>query len=234
MEEQSAESTASAPEVIPPPPSCRWYQFSVRTLLLSITAISIALAIQVAFVVVPARKYREAIAWVDRLGGRKHFVYLRPPLYSRNLTILDLSHTEVTDDALFHLDALRYMSFLDLNHTPVNGVGLRSCDQPSLTGLDLDHTNVDDRGLAHLPSSVGLTFLDLSHTKITDAGLAHLADFGELRCLDLNGTAITDSGVRHLKALASIQALDLGDTGVTEAGIAALKAALPNCRINGP
>ncbi len=68
-----------------------------------------------------------------------------------NLSVLDLSSTQVTDAGLAHLKGLTNLFF-----------------------LSLDSTQVTDAGLAHLKGLTNLSFLSLHGTPVTDARLKEL------------------------------------------------------------
>ncbi len=143
------------------------------------------------------------------------------------LSSLDLSFTDVTDDGLAHLKELT-----------------------SLSELDLMHTRITDSGLAHLKGLSNLSCLRLGDgfiaaglrveeslkplfdlPPITDAGLAHLEGLTNLAELDLSGTEMTDAGLVHLKTLANLRIIDLRGTRVTDAGAKELQRALPRLKI---
>jgi len=75
--------------------------------------------------------------------------------------------------------------------------------------------------------------LDLYRTNITDAGLEHVKGLKHLRYLNLHWQKkVTDAGLEHLKGLESLQHLDLRGTKVTDGGVENLQRALPNCKID--
>jgi hypothetical protein len=86
-----------------------------------------------------------------------------------------------------------------------------------------------DADLVRLGSLTNLKSLELRNTEIGDAGLANLEGMTRLRALDLSETRVTDAGLVHLKRLTTLTWLDLRRTNVTDAGRAELERALPNC-----
>lgn len=127
----------------------------------------------------------------------------------RNLRLLYVSGTGVTDEGLRNLGRLTSLEGLHLGKTDIRGKGLAHLGcVASLRWLFLNSTPIDD---AHLPQVVrfkGLKVLDLSYSGITDRGLACLAGLGELECLYLHGLygkAITERGLESLAALGTLQ-----------------------------
>ena len=88
---------------------------------------------------------------------------------------------------------------------------------------------VTDADLVHLRALPKLKTLVLRAPGISDAGLANLEELTGLRGLDLSGTSITDAGLVHIKGLTSLTWLDIRSTKVTDAGRAELQEALPGC-----
>lgn len=112
---------------------------------------------------------------------------------------LDLSRTQVTDDAMAQVAKLDH-----------------------LTHLSLAGTNVTDAGLKNLTSQTGLTHLDLRGTKVTDAGLVHLAALINLTHLYLKDTQVTGNDVAFLTHLNQLTHLYLTDGQVTDELLGAL------------
>jgi len=102
--------------------------------------------------------------------GVEHIAYIS------NLTRLSLEQCgQLTDACIPAVAKLRELSALDLGHTNIGDSGLESLVAlPKLTSLTVRSTRVTDVGLAHLQAMKSLTFLDLSNTKVTPAGVAAL------------------------------------------------------------
>jgi len=137
----------------------------------------------------------KAIAALSRLGG-----LVRGP----SGTNVMLNKTQITDDQLVYLKAVK---------EPV--------------ALYLGDTKVTNAGLVHLKGLTKLEALHLHGTKITGAGLVHLEGLTKLEYLNLNGTKITDAGLVHLEGLTKLEGLNLQRTKVTDAGVKNLLRALP-------
>ena len=206
-------------------PKRRWFQFSLRSLLLAVLVISLPLA-WIGHKLNQLLRRNEAVSLIRQSGGTddydgygKHFLTEETPslpwlerlVGSQVLAQpkdVDLAGTSVTDAELAKLANLEGVEMLDLAATPIS-----------------------DAGLAHLARLRGLRCLALCNTKITDNGLKHLTDFAQLQRLNLEGTLITDAGLVHLKRLTKLEFLWLANTNVTQDAIADLQEALPDTHI---
>ena len=195
-------------------PRLRWFQYSLRSLLLVMLLASIAMS-WVAVRMQKARKQKEAVEEIKKSRG---WVEYHPgPAWLRNLlgedcfaTVVHVSlHSQITDAGfLKHLKGLTQLQQLDLNGTPVT-----------------------DASLEHLKGLTQLQQLDLGGAQVTDAGLEHLKGLTQLQTLELAWTHVTDAGLEHLKGLTQLRTLDLNYTKVTDEGLKKLQQALPNCKI---
>ena len=162
-----------------PKPKLRWYQFSLRTLLL----FTLVAAILFGFLgreLQQARDEKEAAeklvelgAGIDDWPGWQEIVFGRdyPPI-----TEVNLHGVQDIDAALAHIQRLEHLAHL--------GFG---------------GTNVTDANLEKLRGLTGIESLDLDGTKVTDAGLEHLKGLTKLGRLYLSDTKVTDEGVKKLK-----------------------------------
>ncbi|MGH7134315.1 MAG: hypothetical protein ACREHD_01160, partial [Pirellulales bacterium] len=98
-------------------PKRRWVQFSLRTGILLVTLLCVALSLWV----VPAERQRRAVAAIEGLGGQFEYVeneapretflvtFLRrwlPPDYFNEVELVALDDSQVTDAGLAHLQGL--------------------------------------------------------------------------------------------------------------------------------
>src|SRR5205823_1776920 len=98
-------------------PKHRWYQFSLRTLLITMVVLSAAMAVGLRWVA-PAQRQRAVVRWVEKVGGE---VYYRavpvdearivkklrdwlPRDYFDEIDTVNLVRTQVTDADLVHLE----------------------------------------------------------------------------------------------------------------------------------
>ena len=215
----------------PPKHKRRWFQFSLRTLLIFTVVCAIGFALVAKKI---ERKHQElaAVNAIRKLGGYAYYDYqvgadgkiaprnepsgapwLRKLLgesFFNEVQIVSLPPgPEVTDAALEGLKELKQLRFISLRDT-----------------------RVSDAGLASLKGLTQLNGLNLSRTKVSGAGLENLSGLPQLQSLELEGTNISDAGVAALKGLTQLQWLYLSGTNVTDADFSELKKSLPNCSIS--
>jgi hypothetical protein len=211
----------------------RWYQFSLRTLLIVVTAASIPFGLVARELHIRRRQEevrarfleQELVVGVNRRG---EVVIAGAHRWRANCFL--------SDEHLVHLEQCKHLKYLDISSSFVTDEGLAHiAGLKALEGLFLDYTDVTDRGLQHLEGLTNLRRLFLDHTQVTDAGLKRLGGMHKLRWLQLEGTLVTDRGLEHLKRLQSLEFLSLEGTKVTEEGAKSLRKVLPNCEIGqGP
>jgi hypothetical protein len=174
----------------------------------------------------------------------------------RQVQLINLDHSLVTDGDLVHLRPLRCLRTLYLWGTNVGDAGIgniadlaeirilglqrslitdagveRLRGLKNLVTLNLAETRVTDKCVPDLAGLRKLAQLDLSYTQVTDVGLVHLRGLTQLRELHLDGTQVSDAGLTHLQGLTQLQWLYFRCTQVTDAGVAELQKALQNCQI---
>lgn len=170
-----------------------------------------------------------------------------------SLKELDLSETDITDNALKSLAASKSLEFIDLSKTEITGKGLALlagmpnlktlwldgttitnadlpllAELPALESLHLSDTWITDEGLYHL-KGIALTNLVLVRTSITDKGLRALTDQTQLWYLSLYDTAVTDAGLDSLRDVPALKQIGVNGTRVTEQGVQLFREAKPNC-----
>ncbi len=236
-------------------PKRRWYQFSLRTLLIATAMVAVACSLVVRKLD-RKRREREVVQSFLALDTSHPVVlynfqsdpetgpFAEPygPAWLRGLlgddffsevTGVMLSNTSADDGALCHVDRLTELRCVDLADTKITDAALlRLAHLPHLEVLYLNGTQIDDVGLAQLAEMKSLKTLNLAETKVTDAGLVTIGQLGQLQILDLRGTAITDAGISHLRRLTRLTALSLLSTKTTDEGVRKLQRALPNCSID--
>ena len=222
----------------------RWYQFSLRTLLLFVTFTAI-LCSWLGVKIKQARKQREAAEALQKLGmvvlydyQQNAFMQNDPnpqssmPSWLKNLLgedifinvidvgVRDDKPNHITDAGLVHVKALFKVEYLSLWNTQITDSGLEHIKCLSLlNSLNLSHTHISDKGLQNLQRLVQLQILWLDGTQITDAGLEHLMELTNLQELYLSKTSITDAGLKHIKGLSKLHYLILDDSKVTDSGL---------------
>ena len=229
-------------------PKRRWFQFRLRTLLIAILVLSVPLS-WFAVRKEKARRQREAVEEIERLGGTVFYPYdglLVPPkrTWLRKLlgndffdkvdsvTYVNFGPEVITDSSLEPLEGLPYLSWLCLTGTQVTDDGLKLLKgNKHLDTLILQGTQITDDGMKHLKDLRTIKYLDLTNCPITGIGLNHLAANAKLLYLDLDNTQVDDSAVEYLARLTSLQLLTIEGTQVTPEGVKKLQEALPNCKI---
>jgi serine/threonine protein kinase len=145
-----------------------------------------------------------------------------------HLRVLNLDHTESTDEGLKDIATLTNLVDLSLTNTQVTDNGL--ADLKSLTKLEnlrLDRLPITDAGLARLSALPRLKSLSLYKTGVTDAGMAYLKELPALEVVSLDDTQIGDEGLRQLSQCKTLKRVKVWNTRVTAEGIRQLQEALP-------
>jgi len=147
----------------------------------------------------------------------------------RDLTVLRLERSNVTDDALRHIGRLSDLGELGLNDTLVSdrGIaylgGLNELQELQLARHQRDYGPwITDDALRTIGGLTDLTRLDLTGLDVTDEGLKHLAPLKRLEVLYLSRTQVTNDGLAELAALKSLRYLDLVECRIDDDGLAVL------------
>ncbi len=94
----------------------------------------------------------------------------------------------------------RNVHSLDLSKSDIDNQALRALSKMSdLRSLNLSETKITDDGVAVLAEHRNLQSLDLSKTAVTAAALPALVKLSHLSQLDLRGTQVTEEAVRELR-----------------------------------
>jgi internalin A len=212
------------------PASRTWRKFlrcSVRGLIVLVLVIAIGLG----WIVRGARIQRQAVAAIEKAGGRASYDWewnnetsiprgkpwapswltdLIGVDYFGHVTHVWLIPSEADDATIAQVGRLTRLQ--QLVH-----------DQSSFDCI-FSSSTLSDAGLARLKALTSLVSLHLTDTQITDAGLVHLEGLTKLSYLNLRGARITGTGLAHLKGLNKLSSLDLDGNQVTDAGLPHLKA----------
>jgi hypothetical protein len=147
---------------------------------------------------------------------------------------LALDGVELPPGVLKEIAGLRNLELLRLSKSSITDEGLKELvGLENLRTLFLANTNVTDLGVHELVALKGLEGLHLSGTRVTDAGMKDVARLANLRYLGLSSTIITDTGLKDLANL-KLQALFLHGTSVTDAAKVELRRAIPGLVIVPP
>jgi hypothetical protein len=177
-------------------PQRRWYQFSLKTLIVGMVLCGCVMA-PIAYEHQKARNQHAAVAALEKRGGYLGFDSTTHPRSAwmslllgddkfAHLVAVDFAPGSVITDAdLLHLRPFTFLRFVGLDGMPVT-----------------------DASLVELGSKTELTELSLKQTKVTDAGLDHLTGLTKLELLWLEGTSVTDAGIQKLQlALPNVRIL---------------------------
>jgi hypothetical protein len=243
MMENSSESVAK-----PAARKLRWYQFSLRSLLVAVTLFGIACS-WFAVKMGQANRQKKAVEVLLKSGGNVFYDYqydasgsLTKAFFAGKATppgptwlrqwlgddfftnAVGLHPNRTTDADLEHLKDLPRLKAISLHSSKITDDGLNRIKALSqLETLDLQSTEITDAGLETLKEIPSLKSLCLFDTKITDAGLKNLQGLIELHYLILNDTEISDSGLEYTKGLIHLKVLRLDNTNVTDAGLPHLR-----------
>ena len=144
----------------------------------------------------------------------------------RHLTALSLDHSSfVTSAGLRELSSLKNLTWLDLSFIQVTDEDLKNLSGlTNLKSLFLVNSNISEFGLKELKDLKNLTILDVSSymaptSRITDASLKELIGLKRLAVLKLMNIRITDAGVKELRNLTELTTLEVHCGDITDAGL---------------
>jgi hypothetical protein len=209
------------PLSVPPPKrKRRWYQFSLRTLMI-FTLICAIGAGWFGRRMEQKRKERAAVKAITKLGGNVVYDYQAEkgaappgPKFLRDWLGEDF-FTDIASVQIHAQDAGRDSEWL----IPVEEVTLKD-------------SHFIETGLAYLKSLPNLRTLSLSGKRITDNELTRLSGLIKLKTLSLAGADVGDAGLAKLKCLSALESLNVRKTRVSDAGVIELQKELPNCKIS--
>ena len=229
---------AEPPNADPPKRKRRWFQFSLRTLLMLALLVGLGMATWIVPIKKSAEKQKAAVEAIKSDSGYVTYDYevdssgngitaAEPPgpAWLRRLLGDDFFTTVVgvgvnTPADMKYLGEMSRLRVVSAYGAPIGDAdleGIRRSGQ--LKGLDLSLTNVTDGGLENLKGLSQLEYLRLSVTRVTDVGLKQLKGLSQLQTLNLNDTRITDAGLVSLSGLSRLQDLTLSHTKLTDAGL---------------
>jgi hypothetical protein len=237
------------PEAEQPKRKRRWFQFSLRSLMI----FTLVCAIPCAWLgrkIERKRKEQGAVQAIELLNGAAHYRYVaeglhKPPgpdwlrkllgenFFSEVVIVNLIGNRNLCDADLVNVEVFSQLNWLDLALSiNIGDGGLKHIEGLSqLEHLDLSGTRITDSGLERLKALTLIRELRLIRTEIDDAGLIHLKGLTKIKELNLDSTRVTDAGLGNLKGMAELKDLELVDTVVTAAGVESLHNELPNCRI---
>jgi hypothetical protein len=233
----------------------RWFQFSLRTLLIAFTLCAAWLAWHAN----RAHRQRAAVNAVIELGGSVSYDYqitedkgkfmFDPkaipgwPQWAidalgidcfQNVVSVSLMNGRATDETLLLLGRVPTIRNIALKGGNVTNEGVAHLSSlPDLHYLALWQTNVGDGGLDCLAQHRHMKALVLDETKVTDRDLVYLQGSTEMEeWLGLTDTRITDAGLENLTGMKKLRSLNLLRTKATRDGVRKLQASLSQAHIS--
>lgn len=244
--------SATLPDSHRPKRRFRWFRYSLRTLMLFVTACALACS-WLAVKLKEAKRQHKAVEAIQKAGGQVHYDYqldasgkeiagAKPhtPVWLRNLIDEDLFDNVVKitawrDKQLQHIKDFPDLQSLDFYcGIDVTDNGMANLQYvPELCELRFgsSQSQVTEAGLAYIRPLARLRHLELRGVPINDAGLQCLDGLTALEDLSLEGN-ITDAGLPNFYGLTQLQHVDISATDVSATGVHDLQQALPNCKID--
>ncbi|MEX2142884.1 MAG: hypothetical protein WD894_26745 [Pirellulales bacterium] len=219
-------AVSTLPQIRSPVVRRRWLRFSLRTMLIVITVLSVWLGVKVD----QARKQKRAVDTLRAFGadiryehhrGKNGLLHnadneLNVPAWARQLCGDDFFQT------------VRGIYFLQLQRPKqtrphrITDEELKClADLPHLERLYIDNAPITDAGLAHLRHPEYLREVNLRQTKVGDDFVRRLSDSERLQVLVLDGTKVTDESLAELSGVATLLSLSLEGTKTGDRALAA-------------
>ncbi len=160
-----------------------------------------------------------SFAWNTRFGGNVAAELGK----LKQLTRLDLSTTNISDEDMRHFRSMALLSDLTLPNS-ITDEGLAQLGPlPALTRLSSSGSHISEQGLAAISLFTQLEFLNISGDRITDHGMPQLAKLSKLKALYLQHCPVGDEGLAALAPLKSLEVLVLSSLKVTDDGLRHLR-----------
>jgi hypothetical protein len=193
-------------------PKRRWYQFSLRFLLLATVLLAILTNLCVKQIM-HANRIRRAVAELSKFGAIVKYDY------------------EIKDDP----SAPGGFRMLD-NQSPPGPAWLRSMIGDGYF-IEIADVILTDKtgGLEVLDDLPNLRALSVERSKVTDKEMMKVKSLSKLTAIWLENTSVSDEGLKQLEGLKHLQFVNAINTNITQNGARALRKALPNVGIGyGP
>ncbi len=224
---------AEPPRVTAPERKRRWFQFSLRTLMIFVVAVAVPCA-WLGHWQSQKRREQAAVDALVRTGADVEFDYqlaagspngrvnTRSGLAWLRGLFGENAFDEVVQISCHGCDDCGLPGKC-LHLTDDDLVSVR--DLPSLKAVRLMGTyGISDAGIKNLAGLTRLEELWITGTEVTDTGLKSLSQLKHLTHLTIEGTRITDAGVQSLGDLRQLTHLTLKGNRITDAGMAKFAA----------
>lgn len=140
----------------------------------------------------------------------------------------------LTNESLRHLSRLKNLKLLSIRGTGITDEGVKFLER--MTGLEtlcLVDTSVTGSGLEQLGRLSNLKHLELGGSKIKNEYLGFLKQFPELKILGLARTLVDDRGVEHLRRLKKLEMLTVDQMRVSDEAVRELRKEIPGVQVSG-
>lgn len=144
----------------------------------------------------------------------------------KNLRLVDLSDSDVSDAGAAKLANLPNLECLILRHVNINGSCLSKLTSlKNLKYLYLGWNDLKAGELAAVKKMPALEDLQLTKTHLRDADMASLQGATNIQRLVLmEEHLLTDKSIPYIKTLKNLNSLDVRQTGITASGLVQLKS----------
>jgi len=218
----------SAPAV--PAPGAKWkrvFRFSLRALLIAVTAFGVWLGIKLH----EAREQRAAVKEIRALGGWVHYDYQIaggsfvpqgqpwPPQWLLSIFGEDFFQDVVEVNMVYNDDGPKRLD----NNLVSDEVKRYLPGLPQLTSLALKEGQATDDCLRTIASLSRLEEIYMwDAPAVTDAGAAPLRNLAHLKFIHLSGAQLTDESLRTFGGMLQLEGLTLQNNHFTDQGLAHL------------
>lgn len=226
----------------PASPRRRWYQFSLRTLLVLMLVLPIGLG-WYAHARNKSLKQWEAVRALRAAGEKLRALrddellegeqaILPAPAWQKamgvdlpqELKVFLSRYSKFTDAEAAHLAELPQVTIIQVRgETTDKGTALIT-KRPKLECLTLNSPHLTDESLKILADFRDLEVLDIRTAPITDQGLAYFSNHPKLTFLAVDSPLITDKGLASVATCAKLEQLFLQSNEITDAGMASMSS----------
>ena len=208
----------------------RWYQFSLRTLLIVVTLFAFGCS-WFAVKMRKAERQKQATQAIKKLGGHVRYDFE-----------FDSVGEETDEDGpsgpawliqLLGEDFFQNVVAVEINADHMNKEMLSQLTMlPRLKAVQLRCMSTRESDLTLLNELPQLRKVTFYFAHMTDSELEELKGLKQVEVLEFECVSITDAGLRHLKGLSNLKEFHYSGTRITDAGIQDLQKALPNLKIS--
>lgn len=207
----------------------RWYQFSLRTLLIVVTLFALACS-WFAVKMREAERQKQAKQAILEIGGDVRYDFE-----------FDSAGEETDADGpsgpawLIQLLGEDFFKNVVAVEIPADHLDKEMLSQllmmPRLKAVQLQCKFTRDSDLTLLNELPQLRKVTFYHAQMMDSELAELKGLKQVEVLEFHNVSISDAGLKHLKGLSNLKEFHYSYTDITAKGIQDLQKALPNLKI---